>query len=158
MAHFERFVAFTLLHEEIGKSIQRIKTEYMQQFGLRSGDALFLAILARHPEGLSAAALARECGVDKAVISRALPVLLSSGAVTLGDGAAEKHAYRARLCLSECGREIVEKMRTYSVSAVKTASTGISTEDLAVFYRVLRTINQNLTEHADKNGEEGENS
>lgn len=63
MAHFERFVAFTLLHEEIGKSIQRIKTEYMQQFGLRSGDALFLAILARHPEGLSAAALARECGV-----------------------------------------------------------------------------------------------
>ena len=156
MAHFERFVAYTLLHEEIGKNIQRIKTEYMQRFGLRSGDALFLAILARHPEGLTAAALARECGVDKAVISRALPTLLSSGAVTYGDGMAEKHAYRARLCLSERGREIVAEMRTYSVTAVKSASTGISPEDLAVFYRVLRTINQNLTQQTDACGEEGD--
>ena len=156
MAHFERFVAFTLLHEEIGKSIQRIKTEYMQKFGLRSGDALFLAILFHHPEGLTAAALARACGVDKAVISRALPVLLSSGAVAYADDTAEKHNYRARVSLTERGRAIVEAMRAYSVSAVKAASADVAPEDIALFYRVLRTINQNLKGHTALADGEGE--
>lgn len=156
MAHFERFVAFSLLHEEIGKSIQRIKTEYMQRFGLRSGDALFLAMLDRYPDGMTAAALARACGVDKAVISRALPTLLSSGAVVYADAAAKSHGYRARLCLSERGREIVKEMRASSVSAVKTASDGIAGEEIAVFYRVLRAINQNLSEYTVPRSEEGE--
>lgn len=157
MAHFERFVAFSLLHEEIGKSILRIKTEYMQRFGLRSTDALFLAMLDRHPEGMTAAALARECGVDKAVVSRALPTLLSSGAVVYADGAENRHGYRARLCLSARGEEIVREMQAFSVSAVKAASKGIAGEEIAVFYRVLRAINQNLKEHTVPEDEEGEN-
>ena len=148
MAYFERFVAFSLLHEEIDKSIQKIKSEYMSRFGLHSSDAILLAMLDQHPEGLTAAALARACGVDRAIISRALPNLISSGTVTYAEESAKKHSYRAPLGLSDRGRDVVKKMHDLSVLVVKTASGEIPTEELAVFYRVMRTINRNLADHA----------
>ena len=148
MADFERFVAFTLLHEEIGKSIQKIKTEYMGRFGLRSGDAMTLAILDRHPDGLTAAEIARKCGVDKAVISRALPDLLSSGSVMYTDGSSVKRNYRARLRLSPQGEQIVAEMNRFSVETVRASSGDIPDADMITFYRVMRTINKNLSSHA----------
>ena len=150
MLPFERFVAFTLLHEEIDKNLLRIKSEYMCRFGLRSSDALLLAILCSHPEGLTAATLAKKCGVDRAVISRALPDLIASGAVRYADGAETKRSYRARLALTEEGMAIITKMVDLSALVVGEASAEVSSEDLATFYRVLRTINQNLTAHAQR--------
>ena len=79
MADLERFVAFSMLTEESGKSMQRIKSAYMQALGLHSGDALILAVLGKHGEGLSSAALARACHLDRAAVSRALPHLLEGG-------------------------------------------------------------------------------
>ena len=150
MQQFERFVAFTLLHDEIGKSLQKIKTEYMCRFGLRSSDALFLAILCSHPEGLTAAALAKACGVDRAVISRALPDLLASGAVSYAEGQASSRGYRARLLLTERGKQVITEMTELSALVVGEASKEVPAEDLATFYRVLRTIDRNLTAHAHK--------
>ena len=148
MDDFKRFVAFTLLHEEIGKSIQKIKNESMSRFGLRSGDALTLVMLSQHPDGLSAAELARKCGVDKAVVSRALPALLASGAVVYTGAFAGKRGYRARISLSPKGEEIVAQMREYSVTSFKISSGELSNEELATFYRVMRTVNRNLTTYA----------
>ena len=150
MVHFERFVAFTLLHEEIGKSLQKIKSEYMCRFGLRSTDALILAILFAHPDGLSAAALAKECGVDRSVISRALPALLSSGAVAYTEAGNRRRSYRAPLLLTETGTRIITEMNEASVRIVGAASAGVSPEELTVFYRVMRTINKNLADHAEE--------
>lgn len=150
MSHFERFITFTLLHEEIGKSLQKIKTEYMCRFGLRSSDALFLAILREHPEGLTAAALAKKCGVDRAVISRALPDLLASGTVCYAEGTVPRRSYRARLFLSEKGVRIINEMTELSVVVVGAASSEVPREDLATFYRVLQTIKNNLADHAQK--------
>ena len=83
-------------------------------------------------------------------------MLLSSGAVAYADDTAEKHHYRARVSLTERGRAIVEAMRAYSVSAVKAASADVAPEDIALFYRVLRTINQNLKGHTALADGEGE--
>ena len=150
MLPFERFVSFTLLHEEIYKNLQRIKTEYMCRFGLRSSDALPLAILCSHPEGLTAAALAKKCGVDRAVISRALPDLITSGAVRYADGAEARRGYRARLLLTERGMAIITEMVEFSALVVGEASGEVPAEKMTVFYDVLRTINQNLAAHAQK--------
>lgn len=162
MDDFKRFVAFTLLHEEIGKSIQKIKTEYMGRFGLRSGDALTLVTLAQHPEGLTAAELARKCGVDKAVISRALPTLISSGAVVHSDTGTGKHSYRARILLSQRGEEIVAQMREYAVASFQISSGDFSVEELTTFYRVMRTLNRNLTAYVlsldEKSHEKGDSN
>ena len=149
MVHFERFVVFTLLHEEIGKSLQRIKSEYMCRFGLRSTDALILAILYAHPDGLTAAALAKECGVDRAMISRALPALIASGVVCYAQ-VSRGRGYRTPILLTDKGKRIITEMNEASVRIVGAASAGVSEEDLTTFYSVLHTINQNLAEQIEE--------
>ena len=149
MVHFERFVVFTLLHEEIGKSLQRIKSEYMCRFGLRSTDALILAILYAHPDGLTAAALAKECGVDRAVISRALPALIASSVVCYAQ-VSRGRGYRTPILLTDKGKRIITEMKEASVRIVGEASAGVSDEELTTFYSVLHTINKNLAEQIEE--------
>lgn len=149
MVHFERFVIFTLLHEEIGKSLQRIKSEYMCRFGLRSTDALILAILYAHPDGLTAAALAKECGVDRAMISRALPAIIASGAVCYAQETRGR-SYRTPILLTDKGKRIITEMNEASVRIVGAASAGVSDEELTTFYSVLHTINKNLAEQIEE--------
>ena len=150
MAYLERFVAFSILTEESGKSLQRIKAEYMKALGLHSTDALFLAVLHRHPEGLTAADLARACKVDRAVVSRSLPTLLSQGAVAYKEAPTEGRTYRSPLVLTEKGCDTVAKMRTFTVDTVRHTSADITNEELAVFYRTFRKIERRLAAHAEE--------
>ena len=150
MACFERFVAFSLLNEEIAKSMQKIRTSYMGRFGLRSGDAICLAMLERHPEGLSAAALAKACKVDRAVISRTVPLLMEEGMVSCYAPAEKKRGYRTLLFLTEKGRIVVKEMHEFAVETVRCASDGLSGDELAAFYRAFRTIERNLDNYAEQ--------
>ena len=144
MAVLERFVAFSMLTEESSKSMQRIKAAYMGSLGLHSGDALFLAVLEKHPEGLSAAALARECRLDKAAVSRALPHLLSMGVIAYAQG----HSYRSPILLTQNGRDVLAKMDLFTADTLCHTSDDIPNEDLETFYRVFRTLEERLTDHA----------
>jgi DNA-binding MarR family transcriptional regulator len=150
MAYFERFVAFSLLNEEIAKSMQKIRASYMSRFGLRSGDAICLAMLDRHPDGLSAAALAKACKVDRAVISRTLPLLMKEGMIRYQDPAERKHGYRTLLFLTEKGETVVKEMRAFAVETVRYASDSLSGDELAAFYHALRTIEHNLAAYAEQ--------
>ena len=149
MAYLERFVAFSVLTEESSKNMQRIKTAYMRTLGLHSSDAILLAVLSHHEEGLSAAALARECKLDRAVVSRALPALLDAGVIAYADPSQQqKRNYRSALTLTPLGTEAVKKMQDFTVDTVKRTSDDISSEELATFYRVFRKLEKRLAEHA----------
>ena len=148
MAHLERFVAFSMLCEESSKSLQRIKTAYMAALGLHSSAALLLAVLSRHPEGLTSAALSRACKLDRAAISRALPTLLAEGVVSYEDEQPQKRNYRSRLLLTEKGVEAVKRIQSFTVDAVRHISGDIDNEELTVFYRVFRTLEKRLSDHA----------
>ena len=148
MAHLERFVAFSMLNEESSKSMQRIKSAYMGALGLQSSDAILLAILSRHEDGLTAAELARACSIDRAVVSRALPRLLSSGVILCSEPPSQKRGYRSRLILTEKGQSTVEKMNGFAVETVRRTSCDISTEDIATFYRVFRKLEKRLADCA----------
>lgn len=148
MAHLKRFVAFSMLNEESSKNMQRIKAAYMGTLGLHSGDAMLLAVLSRHEDGLSASELARACKLDKAAISRALPPLLEKGEVAYREPHTGKRSYRSRLILTEKGRETVKKMNAFTVDTVKRTSEDIPSEELATFYSVFRKIERRLAEHA----------
>ena len=148
MADLERFVGFSMLTEQRSKSMQRIKTAYMRALDLHSGDALFLAVLGKHPDGLSAASLARACGLDRAVVSRALPRLLEKGVIAYAARRAEKRGYGSLLLLTEAGRAVLSRMHAFTVDTVRHTSGDIPSEDLKTFYRVFRTIEKRLSEHA----------
>lgn len=147
MADLERFVAFSMLNEESSKSLQRIKAAYMSTFGLHSGDAMLLAVLSRHGEGLSAAELSRACKLDRAAVSRALPSMLDAGIVTYAEEQ-KKRNYRSRLILTAKGEETVKKMNAFTVDTVRRTSDDIPSEDLSTFYRVFRILECRLSSHA----------
>lgn len=149
MANLERFVAFSMLTEESSKSMQRIKAAYMKTLGLHSGDAILLAVLSRNVGGLSAAELARACKLDRAAVSRALPALLSSGVISYFEPQPQKRNYRSRLILTEKGVATVKKMHDFTIDTVHRTSDDIPIEEIATFYRVFRTLEKRLGEHAD---------
>lgn len=146
--YFDRFVAFATAIEKAHKTVQKIKTERMRMFGLRSSDAMCLVILSRHPEGLTLTALAKECRVDKAAVSRALRTLLEAEAVRYLTVSDSKTTYRAPIVLTEKGKSIAVQMNALAGDAIEHSSGEISSEQLTAFYDALNTIAENLERYA----------
>jgi len=144
--YFERFILFSGYIEEVYKSIQKIKTERMGSFGLRSTDAMCIVVLSMHENGLTVTELATFCKVDKAVISRAVKTLLKAEAIKYAD--TEKRNYRSRLLLTESGREIAENMSKMAKEAVLAVSGSLPDEELKEFYKTFGTMSHNLKEYA----------
>ena len=65
-----RYFRFSSATEAVTKSIQKYKNEKLSRFGLKSMHLTFLCCLYKAEDGMTSAELARECGVDKAFISR----------------------------------------------------------------------------------------
>lgn len=142
----ERYILFTKNIEEAYKLLQKIKADHMSSLGFRSTDTTLICVLGLHEDGLTATELAAECGVDKAVISRAVKMLAEAGAVKYAEDG--KKNYRSRLKLSERGKELFSSLSVIAEEAVAAANSAIPPEDLKLFYRTLDTLNRNLLEYA----------
>ena len=151
---FDRYVAFSTYIEKLYKDIQKVKTERMNRFGLRSTDVSVLIMAARHPDGLTVTELASECGVDKAVVSRAMRTLLLQGYMTYANNILCN--YRKKIKLTEKGNAIVDAISHLAEQAVSEVSRDIPQGDLDNFYRTLEKITQNINRltGAVKTGEE----
>ena len=151
---FDRYVAFSTYIEKLYKDIQKVKTERMNRFGLRSTDVSVLIMAARHPDGLTVTELASECGVDKAVVSRAMHTLLLQGYMTYANNILCN--YRKKIKLTEKGNAIVDAISHLAEQAVSEVSRDIPQGDLDNFYRTLEKITQNINRltGAVKTGEE----
>ena len=140
---FDRYVAFSTKIEKIYKDIQKVKTERMTRFGLKSTDVSVLIMAARHPDGLTVTELASECGVDKAVVSRATRILLLQGYMTAANNAICN--YRKKIMLTEKGQNTVLAISQLAEQAVSEVSQDISQGELDAFYRTLEKITNNLS-------------
>lgn len=151
---FDRYVVFSTYIEKLYKDIQKVKTERMNRFGLRSTDVSVLIMASRHPDGLTVTELATECGVDKAVVSRATHILLLQGYMTYTNNILRN--YRKKIKLTEKGIATVESISQLAEQAVSEVSQGISQSDLDNFYRTLEKITQNISRliGTNKTGEE----
>jgi DNA-binding MarR family transcriptional regulator len=151
---FDRYVAFSTYIEKLYKDIQKVKTDRMNRFGLRSTDVSVMIMASRHPDGLTVTELASECGVDKAVVSRAMHSLLLQGYMTYTINILRN--YRKKIKLTEKGMATVDTISHLAEQAVSEVSRDISQSDLDIFYRTLEKITKNLNSltGARKTGEE----
>lgn len=140
----ERFATFTINLSKLNKLIQKLKTNGMGQFGLKSVDTLCLYQLAEHGT-LTFSELAERCDLDGALVSRTLRDLVAKGMVEK-DGDPGK--YHAHYSLTPAGNtqtgEIIRIIRATQARADE----GISPEDLVVFYRVLLRLTENFEKMA----------
>ena len=138
----DRFARFSLAISNIHRCWHKLAAEEMAKYNLNSPHAIYLNTLYCYPEGITAAKLSELSGKDKADVSRMVSILENNGLVQRDTSAGNR--YRARLILTEEGKEAALHVRSRAVLAVELAGAGLSDEDREVFYRSLELISGNL--------------
>lgn len=138
----DRFEAFTFAISEITQYWNRIAASEMKRYGLKGAYAVYLEVLLRHPDGITAAKLCEICNKDKAEISRAVSVMEKKGLIERQNVA--KNSYRALIILTDTGKKAAEYVRERVKIAVEAAGSGITADNRKIFYRTLNLIATNL--------------
>ena len=137
-----RFELFDVSMSLICKSIQKIKSEIMQSYGLKSSHVLFMVQLGEREDGLTASELSRAGHMDKAQISRVVSELTDKGFIAWCSGNGQK--YKNKFTLTEAGKSIAKDLNNLIDKALEYVSGSIPKADLEVFYRTLFTISDKL--------------
>ena len=137
-----RFERFSLLIGEISRCWHKISTEEMEKYGLNCSHAVYLATLYEYADGITAAKLSELCGKNKSDVSRMIHIMEKKGLVK--KECVHKNFYRARLKLTEEGRQAAEYVRDRAKLAVEYAGESVSNEHREIFYQVLGQISKNL--------------
>ena len=140
----DRFIRFILAVERVEKAVQTVKNQYMTQSGLRGSHVMCLCQMMKAEGGLTSAELARRCQVDRAFISRTVNELVGEGFLSAEGGR------RARLCLTEKGMALAERMDEMLRAGVTCGTEGVSPEDLETMYAAMAKIEANLTREHGK--------
>ena len=142
---FERFI-FTI--SEIDRYWHKVAADEMAKYGLKGPYVVYLVTMNRHTEGLTAMQLSEICGRNKADVSRAMNDMESKGLVT--KDMYQGGVYRARIILTDAGKEAAENVSKLASKAVEFGGKGITDEKRAVFYDILGLISDNLKELSEK--------
>ena len=138
----ERFTRFSLAISEIDRCWHKLAAEEMAKYELNSAHAVYLNALSQHEGGITAARLGELCGKNKADVSRMITILEKKGLVR--KEAVGGNRYRAKLILTEEGRDAAAHVHKRAAIAVELAGEGMTDEERQVFYRCLDRITANL--------------
>ena len=137
-----RFARFSLAISEIDRCWHKLAADEMSKYALNSPHAFYLTTLHDFPEGITAAKLGELCGKNKADVSRMIAILEKKGLVR--KEAVGNNFYRAKLLLTEAGKQAAEHVQRRAALAVELAGSGMSDTDREIFYRCLESIATNL--------------
>lgn len=144
-----RFELFDGLIASAGKTLQRIKTNKMEKYGLGSTHTTCLCKLGKAGVGgMTQKELKEQEGIDRAQVSRVLRDLEQKELVQAVGGS----TYKRKYCLTEKGQEITAEISDIILDINRYVSKDISAEDIAVFYRVMQSIDANLKKAEEKFG------
>ena len=135
----ERFETFTVLINQISRSIRRIKAEQMESINLKGPHVSCLYYLSKNGP-LTAAELCDRCEEDKAAVSRSLEYLEQNGYLQIPEG----KRYRRPLMLTQKGAAAGAEVSRRIDSVVALASRDVQEEDRQAMYRALSVISKNL--------------
>ncbi len=139
----KRFESFVTGINICYKSIQRIKSDEIDRFGLglKGTHVMCVFFLHMNPSGLTSANLAKLCSEDKAAISRTVSVLQEKGFVQTGET-----RYRNIIRLTPSGEKLAGKLEELIFGWVETIGGGLTDEERDIFYSALGKIADNLNE------------
>lgn len=135
------FEAFSSMLGSATKSLERLKSKGMEEFGLSGTHTLCLRQLYDASNGLTRTELANRLSVDRAQITRVIGELLEKGFVTESGGGS---GYRKKCALTEKGRTATSEINGIVERINRFVSGDISTERLLSFYETLGEICDNL--------------
>lgn len=143
----DRFEIFATTIASINRCVQKIKTQEMQELGLKGTHGMCLYVLGKHPKGLTSTEITKYIKEDKAAISRAIAELMEKGYVYSNYEEEEKRAYRAPILLTKQGEKALVYINSRIDEALDVIGKGLSEEDRKIFYDALTLISKNLSEY-----------
>ncbi len=135
-----RFERFSAVITEIYRHLVKISSDEMKKYGLHGSSARLLLIMLKKGK-VTAAALVKESGRNKAEVSRTLSDLEEKGFVTKIENS---NNYRVILKLTENGKRTAERITDAAERAVLFTSGGLSEDEREAFYKALELIEKNL--------------
>lgn len=139
------FENFTVTVLKLNKTVNKIKTLEMKEYGLKAIHVMCIYYLSEHPEGVTAAELAKLTLEDKAAISRGLSLLRNGGYVTY-----DQDKYNAEIRLTEAGKNLAAGIAEKSEKAVGAGSALFTEEEREKFYKTLQIIAENLSRYYEE--------
>jgi len=145
----DRFESFILLIEAIHKSINKIKMDIVPGSAIKSVHTMWLYELLRNPEGLTSTEIAAKTMIDRSLVSREISALMRGGYVKSASSQGKRN-YNSVITLTEKGKALAAEIAQSALEIQNKVSSGISGDELSVFYSVMERIYNNIVSIANK--------
>lgn len=137
-----RFMIFYQSFNNIVKDIKKKEMSYMSEYDLRAVHMGCLIHIQQSEKGMTVTELAKACRTDKSLISRTIKELLEEGFIITHSSA---KTYNKRYLLTEKSEKIVTDINNDIAQYIIAARGDIPEEDIAIFYRVLASFENNIS-------------
>ncbi len=137
----DSFERFAQMLSNATKSLYRLKSRYMSNYGLSSTHTVCLRKLYESRDGLTKSEISDTCGIDKAQTTRIMGELIAKNYV---EDDSSKKTYNRKFFLTEAGRKMTEEINQTVEGIVEYVNLGIPREEIEQFYTVFEVINKRL--------------
>ncbi len=141
----EDFSAFALSLESLNKSINKIKSAKISEFGIRTAHFNCLMHIDLSSDGLTPTEISKDCGIDKAFVSRTTADLVKGGFIKTNEKFNDGRKYRNKYILTEKGKEVICEIKAMIEKFFADISGKISEYDMRCFWKVITAISDTLT-------------
>ena len=138
----ESFSAIALSLENINKCINKIKSIKISEFGIRAAHFNCMMHIDLSSDGLTPTELSRDCGVDKAFVSRTTADLIKGGFIQTNQKFNDGRKYRNKYILTEKGKEVIKETKAMLEKYFAEISDKISEYEMKCFLRVMMAMSE----------------
>lgn len=138
----DRFERFSVTISEISRHWHKITTAEMEKYGLKGAHSVYLAAMARYPQGVTANQICEMCGKDKSDVSRMMSIMEQKGLV-VKEGM-HQNQYKGVFRLTDGGKAAAEYVHRRASLAVSVAGNDLTDETRAILYDALESVAANL--------------
>ncbi|MBQ8408652.1 MAG: hypothetical protein IJY39_07285 [Clostridia bacterium] len=128
--------------ENVMKCVDKIKSIKISEFGIRSAHFNCMMHIDLSSEGLTPTELSKDCGVDKAFVSRTTADLMKGGFIQTNQKFNDGRKYRNKYILTEKGKEVIRETKALIEKYFSEISDKISEYEMKCFMRVMLAISE----------------
>lgn len=141
----ENFSAFALSLESLNKNINKIKSAKISEFGIRAAHFNCLMHIDLSSDGLTPTEISKDCGIDKAFVSRTTADLIKGGFIKTNEKFNDGRKYRNKYILTEKGKAVIFEIKALIEKFFADVSGKISEYDMRCFLKVMSAISETVS-------------
>ena len=142
--YMERFTAFTINLSNVERSLNKVKSIKMAQYGLRATHLMCMIQIDQNEDGLTPTEIAQACAIDKAFVSRITTDLIEQDFIKVNNKFNDGRKYRQKFILTEKGYSVMAEIKEIVDKIISNISDTVTDDELKCFYKVLNVINNNI--------------